>query len=133
MCSRCRALPKPDSTDVMPSFVGGSDLAVPAKSANQDAAWAWIRAYTGKTAMGLIAKDGAIPNNTAQISLAKADPAVKTAASRTWFVPIAPNWSNVESGGALQDLFSKIANGADPAATAKSADTAIASTLNAAS
>jgi N,N'-diacetylchitobiose transport system substrate-binding protein len=124
---------KPDSTDVMPSFVGGSDLAVPAKSANQDAAWAWIRAYTGKTAMGLIAKDGAIPNNTAQIALAKADPAVKTAASRTWFVPIAPNWSNVESGNTLQDLFSKIANGADPATTAKAADTAIAATLNAAS
>ncbi|MDX6212605.1 MAG: N,N-diacetylchitobiose transport system substrate-binding protein [Frankiales bacterium] len=124
---------KPDSTDVMPSFVGGSDLAVPAKSANQDAAWAWIRAYTGKTAMGMIAKDGAIPNNTAQIDLAKADPAVKTAASRTWFVPIAPNWSNVESGGALQDLFSKIANGSDPAATAKTADSAIADTLNAAS
>jgi N,N'-diacetylchitobiose transport system substrate-binding protein len=117
----------------MPSFVGGSDLAVPAKSANQDAAWAWIRAYTGKTAMGMIAKDGAIPNNTAQIDLAKADPAVKTAASRTWFVPIAPNWSNVESGGALQDLFSKIANGSDPAATAKTADSAIADTLNAAS
>ncbi|MDX6256164.1 MAG: N,N-diacetylchitobiose transport system substrate-binding protein [Frankiales bacterium] len=124
---------KPDSTDVMPSFVGGSDLAVPAKSANQDAAWAWIRAFTGKTAMGMIAKDGAIPNNTAQIDLAKADPAVKTAASRTWFVPIAPNWSNVESGGALQSLFSKIANGSATAATAKTADSAIADTLNAAS
>jgi N,N'-diacetylchitobiose transport system substrate-binding protein len=124
---------KPDSTDVMPSFVGGSDLAVPAKSANQDAAWAWIRAYTGKTAMGMIAKDGAIPNNTAQIDLAKADPAVKTAATRTWFVPIAPNWSNVESGGGLQSMFSKIANGSDPAATAKTADSAIADTLNAAS
>ncbi len=122
---------KPDSTDVMPSFVGGSDLAVPSKSANQAAAWQWIKAYTSTTAMGLIAKAGAIPNNTAQIALAKADPAVKTAATRTWFVPIAPNWSNVESGGVLQDLFSKIANGTAPATAAAAADSAIATTLNA--
>jgi N,N'-diacetylchitobiose transport system substrate-binding protein len=121
---------KPDSTDVMPSFVGGSDLAVPAKSANQDAGWAWIRAFTGKDAMGMIAKDGAIPNNTAQVGLAKADPAVKAAAARTWFVPIAPNWSNVESGSTLQTMFSAIANGTDPAKAAATADSAIATTLN---
>jgi N,N'-diacetylchitobiose transport system substrate-binding protein len=123
---------KPDSTDVMPSFVGGSDLAVPAKSANVAAGWAWIRAFTGKTSMGMIAKDGAIPNNTAQVDLAKADPAVKAAAARTWFVPIAPNWSNVESGNTLQSMFSKIASGTDPASAAGAADKAIATTLNAA-
>ena len=65
---------KPDSTDVMPSFVGGSDLAVPSKSANQAAAWQWIKAYTGTTAMGLIAKAGAIPNNTAQIGARQGRP-----------------------------------------------------------
>ncbi len=123
----------PTSTNVMPSFVGGSDLAVPAKSANQAAAWAWIKAYTGTVSMGIIARAGAIPNNTKQVAIAKADPAVKLAATRTWFVPIAPNWSNVESSGVLQGMFSKIANGTDAATAAKSADTSIASTLNASS
>lgn len=120
----------PDSQTQMPSFVGGSDLAVPAKSQNQAAAWTWLKAFAGQSAMGMIAKDGAVPNNTAQLADAKVDPAVKAAANATWFVPIAPSWSNVESSGTLQSMFSKIANGTDPAQAAQAADQSIASTLN---
>ncbi len=75
----------------IPSFLGGSDLGVTAKSQNKELAAQWIKYFTdSKSQAGLIAK-GALPNATALLDKAAADrratrPAA-LAAKNSWFVP----------------------------------------------
>ena len=49
----------------MPGFLGGSDLAIPAASQNQDLARQWIADFTSNASMAGIVKAGNLPNTTA--------------------------------------------------------------------
>jgi len=100
-------MPSHTAGKVMPGFLGGSDLAVPVggdKSLGGD----WIKAFTDTASeKGLQAK-GNIPNTT---SLFDPSHINERAASRSWFVPTAKNWVNVENGNILRNMLSQILTG----------------------
>ncbi|MGI8666820.1 MAG: extracellular solute-binding protein [Jatrophihabitans sp.] len=130
-------LPSDTAGQYTPSFLGGSDLAVPAKAPNAGLGAAWIKYFTDTTSQTALAKF-AIPNTTSLLSVYEAagdaNKSTGEAAKNTWFVPNTPNWANVESGNILQNMLESIATGKSSIAdAAKSADTQIASTLNAGS
>lgn len=117
-----------------PSFLGGSDLAVPQKAKNGDLGANWIKYYTDTVSQTQLAKF-AIPNTTSLLSVyeqqSQANQSTGEAAKNTWFVPNTPNWANVESGNVLQNMLESIATGkASIADATKSADAQITKTLN---
>ncbi len=124
-------LPGQDASKPLPSFLGGSDLVIPAASKN--AAWAeeWINDFTGKDGMTALVNDAkVIPNTTSLLNLLGDSPFAK-AAQESWFVPTAPNWADVESQNVLQTMLANIMTGKQSIADAtKSADQQINSILN---
>lgn len=122
---------KPGS--LMPAFLGGSDLAVTAKSAAPDVAADWIAAYTSTANMtAIVNKAGVLPNTTSLLNLVKPeDKAFADAAQSSWFVPTAPNWANVEKANVIPQALSDILSGKSSVQDAlKSADSQIAGILN---
>ena len=87
----------------MPGFLGGSDLAVPVGGSKEEAA-AWIRAFTDSTSMRALQAKGNIPNTTTLLGTSVNERAAK----RSWFVPQAKNWVNVENGNVLRTMLSRI-------------------------
>jgi N,N'-diacetylchitobiose transport system substrate-binding protein len=111
----------------MPGFLGGSDLAVPAGSNDKALATDWIRIFTSTASeRGLQAK-GNIPNATNLLG----NSVNERAAKRSWFVPTAKNWVNVENGNILRTMLARILTGRASIASATAwADDNIALTLN---
>ena len=111
----------------MPGFLGGSDLAVPNGSNDKSLAADWIRIFTSTASeRGLQAK-GNIPN--ASNLLGKS--VNERAAQRSWFVPTAKNWVNVENGNVLRTMLARILTGKASIKDAASfADSNIELTLN---
>jgi N,N'-diacetylchitobiose transport system substrate-binding protein len=111
----------------MPGFLGGSDLAVPITSPNQALASDWIKDFTSTSGeKGLQAK-GNIPNATNLLGSSVNE----RAAARSWFVPTAKHWVDVENGNILRNMLAQILTGKlsiQQAAT--SAGDNIASVLN---
>jgi len=128
-------LPGTSAGNYTPSFLGGSDLAVPEKASNGNLGAQWIKYFTDTASQTALAKF-AIPNTTSLLSVyegqAQANKSTGEAAKNTWFVPNTPNWANVESGNVLQNALESIATKkSSVAAAAAAADKLIASTLNA--
>ncbi|HSC48906.1 MAG TPA: extracellular solute-binding protein [Gaiellaceae bacterium] len=111
----------------MPGFLGGSDLAVPKASGDQSLATDWIRIFTNTAGeKGLQAK-GNIPNATNLLG----NSVNERAAKRSWFVPTAKNWVNVENGNVLRTMLARILTGkASIKAATAFADSNIELTLN---
>jgi len=111
----------------MPGFLGGSDLAVPAPSSHAAQAVQWIADFTStQSEKGLEAK-GNIPNATNLLG----NSVNERAAARSWFVPQAKHWVDVENGNILRTMLGQILSGkltVKQAATVASAN--IAQTLN---
>jgi N,N'-diacetylchitobiose transport system substrate-binding protein len=109
------AFPMPSHTPgkTMPAFLGGSDLAIPASSANKTLAEQWIADYTANAQEAGIVKAGNLPNTTSLLKLVKGTPggALAQSAKVTWFVPTAKNWANVESSNVLRTMLSNILTG----------------------
>jgi N,N'-diacetylchitobiose transport system substrate-binding protein len=118
----------------MPTFLGGSDLAIPVTTKNQSLAADWIKAFTSTAAESEIAKAGNIANTTKLLSFNASNPKLAPfarAAKFSWFVPTAPNWANVENANVLQNMLVKIATGrASVKAAATSASNQITRILN---
>ncbi len=98
----------------MPTFLGGSDLAIPATSKDASLAADWIKAFTSSASERLIAKAGNIPNTTSLVSLNASNPQLAPfaqAAKFSWFVPTTPNWANVENADILQNMLVSIFTG----------------------
>jgi N,N'-diacetylchitobiose transport system substrate-binding protein len=118
----------------MPTFLGGSDLAVPVTSKNATLAADWIKAFTSSAAEREIAKAGNIANTTTLLALNAANPKLAPfakAAKFSWFVPTSPNWANVENADVLQNMLVKIFTGrASVKAAANSASSQITRILN---
>ena len=91
----------------MPGFLGGSDLAVPI-GANKSLAVDWIAAYTSTQSEKALQAIGNIPNSTSLPNPAKIN---ERAAARSWFVPTAKNWVNVENGNILRNMLAQILTG----------------------
>jgi N,N'-diacetylchitobiose transport system substrate-binding protein len=118
----------------MPTFLGGSDLAVPVTTKNQSLAADWIKAFTSTAAESEIAKAGNIANTTKLLAFNASNPKLAPfarAAKFSWFVPTSPNWANVENANVLQNMLVKIATGrASVKAAASSASSQITRILN---
>jgi N,N'-diacetylchitobiose transport system substrate-binding protein len=87
----------------IPGFLGGSDLAVPVGGSKEEAA-AWISAFTDNASMKALQAKGNIPNTTSLLGTSVNERAAK----RSWFVPQAKNWVNVENGNILRTMLSRI-------------------------
>jgi N,N'-diacetylchitobiose transport system substrate-binding protein len=111
----------------MPGFLGGSDLAVPAQSNSKAQAEAWIADFTSTAVeKGLEAK-GNIPNATNLLGSSVNE----RAAARSWFVPQAAHWVDVENGNILKTMLAQILTGhLSVKKAAQVADSNIAQTLN---
>jgi len=108
-------MPSHNKGKFMPTFLGGSDLAIPASSSNRALAVDWIRAYTSTPVMRqLTSSAGVIPNTTSLLGINASKPTLAPfarAATSSWFVPTAPNWVNVENAQVLQNMLAEIFTG----------------------
>jgi N,N'-diacetylchitobiose transport system substrate-binding protein len=94
-----------------PTFLGGSDLAIPVTSQAKQLAADWMKAFTNTTNERIIAKAGNIANTTTLVDVNKSNPALAPfakAAKYSWFVPTAPNWVNVENRNILKTFCTAI-------------------------
>jgi N,N'-diacetylchitobiose transport system substrate-binding protein len=127
-------LPGTSAGTPMPSFLGGSDLAVTAKSQKQALAAEWIKDFTSTQIQGELIAKGALPNAKALLPQAAAvagNAATATAAGSSWFTPLAGTWPDVESANVLQLMLQNIVTGKQTVdAAAKAADAQITTILN---
>jgi N,N'-diacetylchitobiose transport system substrate-binding protein len=119
----------------MPTFLGGSDLAVPISAKNKTLGLDWIKAYTSTNLMRQLATVGkVIPNTTSLATVHSKNPQLApfaNAAKSSWFVPTSPNWVNVESANVLQNMLVSIFTGRSTVqAATKRASDQITSILN---
>ena len=90
----------------LPGFLGGSDLAVPV-TGNVALGSDWIKDFTStQSERGLQAK-GNIPNATNLLGASINE----RAAARSWFVPTAKHWVDVENGNILKNMLGQILTG----------------------
>jgi N,N'-diacetylchitobiose transport system substrate-binding protein len=120
----------------MPTFLGGSDVAVPVTSKNKALAYDWIRIFTSNSSMRKLATIGKqIPNTTSLASITASNPQLAPfarAAKSSWFIPTAPNWVKVENARVLKNMFQAIITGRKSVAkAAKDASAQITKILNA--
>src|SRR5437763_5263217 len=117
-----------------PTFLGGSDLAIPAQSKDKQLAADWIKAFTSSNSETIIAKAGNIANTTTLVNVNKSNPALAPfakAAKYSWFVPTAPNWVNVENANVLKNMCTAIlTNRSSVAKAAGKASSQITKILN---
>jgi len=111
----------------MPGFLGGSDLAVPVTSSNKALASEWIKDFTSTASEKTLQAKGNIPNATNLLG----NSVNERAAARSWFVPTAKHWVDVENGGILRNMLAQILTGRlTVKQAAQSASDNIASVLN---
>jgi N,N'-diacetylchitobiose transport system substrate-binding protein len=111
----------------MPGFLGGSDLAVPAQSGAKTQAIQWLADFTSTQSERSLQSKGNIPNSTNLLGSSVNE----RAAARSWFVPQAKHWVDVENGNILKTMLAQILTGklsVKQAATVASDN--IAQTLN---
>jgi N,N'-diacetylchitobiose transport system substrate-binding protein len=111
----------------MPGFLGGSDLAVPVTSNQKSLAIDWIKDFTSTSSEKTLQAKGNIPNATNLLGTTVNE----RAASRSWFVPTAKHWVDVENGNILRNMLAQILTGKlSVKQAAQSASDNIASVLN---
>jgi len=100
-------MPSHTAGQAMPGFLGGSDLAVPAPSKNAALAADWIKDFTSTDAQRALQAKGNIPNATNLLGTSVNE----RAATRSWFVPAAKHWVDVENGNILRNMLAQILKG----------------------
>lgn len=127
------ALPGKTAGSTAPAFLGGSNLAVSAKSANPQLATSLLKIMASDGYQTKLAELGLLPVKKSLLGTVTGDEAVVAqakAAENTRFTPASENWAGVEAGSVLPDMLVAIAQGKDVAAEARTADEAIAAALN---
>ncbi|MER5897746.1 sugar ABC transporter substrate-binding protein [Streptomyces sp. NPDC001876] len=117
----------------LPSFIGGSDLAVTSKSKVTDLGQEWISLFTSEKSQEVLASKNILPNNEKQLEPLKSKPetaAVANAVPDAWFTPIAPGWTSIEKEEVLENMLLEILKGASVADAAKKADGKINELIN---
>jgi N,N'-diacetylchitobiose transport system substrate-binding protein len=122
----------------MPTFLGGSDLAVPAQSNSRSLGLDWIKTFTSTSSMTQLATEGkVIPNTTTLLRLhnnSRSLAPFARASQSSWFVPTAKNWVNVESSRVIRTMLVRIfSNRYSVKSEAQRASRQITSILNASS
>ena len=110
-------IPSHTAGQTAPVFLGGSDLAIPAASANQSQAYDWVKLMLSEKYQTRLAKEnGAIPA-TASLgeSVLGNDPLLGSmvkSSSNGQITPNDPTWAAVETGAnPLKDMMTKILSG----------------------
>lgn len=127
------ALPGLEEGSAAPVFAGGSNIAIPAKSGNQELARNLLEIIFSEEYQTMLAENGLIPGNTDYADSLGDDvyaEAALAAAVDAKLTPAAEKWADVEGARILEDFFQEIAGGADLAAAAEKADQLITDTLN---
>jgi len=118
------ALPGSDGKPA-PVLLGGSDLAIAAKSEHQDLAKKAVALMLSDDYQTILGKAGLTPAKSSLASVLGSDEiaqATIAAASNARLTPAAAGWASVESSRILEDFFVGIATGGDIASLAKTAD-----------
>ncbi|MFC1408090.1 extracellular solute-binding protein [Streptacidiphilus sp. N1-12] len=133
--------PFPSTTPgkTQPVFLGGSDLAVAAKSKNQDLGLAYLKAATSTAVQtsAIVGIDGWTPASTQLLdqtvsSLPPTSQAFFTAAKNSVATPATPGWGTIEADDSINSFLADIATGRkSPAAAAKAFDAHLDQALNA--
>jgi N,N'-diacetylchitobiose transport system substrate-binding protein len=127
------AFPGPQGK-TLPSFIGGSDLAITQRSENQDLAADWIKMFTSEKSQDVLVGKNTLPNNTKQLETLKSKPetaASANAVESAWFTPIAPGWASIEKKQILQQMLVDVVTGKKSAKeAAKAADAEIDAIIN---
>jgi N,N'-diacetylchitobiose transport system substrate-binding protein len=127
------ALPGKTAGTTAPAFLGGSNLAVAAKSKNPELAYDLLKIMTSDGYQKKFAELGLLPAKKSLLSSVGGGDAGKaqaTAAENTRFVPASENWAGVEASTVMPDMLVGIAKGGDVATEAKKADAEIETALN---
>ena len=127
------ALPGKTAGTTAPAFLGGSNLAISAKSKNQALAYDLLKIITGDGYQKKMAALGLLPAKKSlltEVGGSEAATAQAAAAENSRFVPSSEKWAGVEASTVLPDMLVAIARGGDITAEATKADTAVADALN---
>jgi len=100
-------MPSHTAGQPMPGFLGGSDLAVPATSPNKALAVDWLKDFISTSSEKALQAKGNIPNATNLLGTSVNE----RAAARSWFVPAAKHWVDVENGNILRNMLATILQG----------------------
>ncbi|MFD8701323.1 extracellular solute-binding protein [Kitasatospora sp. NPDC059648] len=125
-------MPGPDGKP-LPTFIGGSDLAVTAKSQQVLPATDWIRMFTSAKSEQALADKDILPNNLTQLNPLKTKPTTAAAANAVpdaWFTPLAPGWGAVEKQKIIPGMLTAILRGKSVDQATKDADAAIDQLIN---
>lgn len=126
------ALPGKDG-GAAPVLLGGSDLAIAAKSPNQELARNLVDLMLGEQYQTLLGKAGLTPGLLSLSGLLGEDEfaqAAVGASENARLTPAAAGWATVEGSRTMEDLFVGLAKGGDPAELAGKADAAIGTALS---
>ncbi|MGY0491871.1 sugar ABC transporter substrate-binding protein [Streptomyces sp. WG-D5] len=126
------SMPGPNGK-TLPSFVGGSDLAVTQKSKNADLAQDWISMFTSEKSQEVLTSKNVLPSNTKQLQPLKEKAETEAAANAVesaWFTPIAPGWTAIEKEEVLKNMLLDILKGKSVASATKTADAKIDELIN---
>ena len=119
-------MPSHEKGKPMPGFLGGSILSAPI-GANKALAVDWIKAFTDTASQRALQAKGNIPNATNLLG----NSVNERAAVRSWFIPNAKNWVNVENGNIIRNMLTQIlTNKLTVKQAASSASDNITSVLN---
>ncbi|QMU79211.1 extracellular solute-binding protein [Streptacidiphilus sp. PB12-B1b] len=130
--------PIPSDTAGTPgkTFLGGSNLAISAKSQNATLAQSFLKIALDQKNESMFAKDsGFLPNTSADYSALAGNAyaeAYEQAAPEAGYTPLVPTWANVENApNPITTLFlTPVLEGKSPASSAAAADAQIATRLN---
>ena len=127
------AMPGLTAGTTSPAFLGGSNLAISAKSKHSDLALDLMKILVSAGYQKQFAEQGTIPalkSLLGDVSGSEAAVAQAKAALNSRFVPSSENWAAVEASNVLPDMTVALSGGADPKSEGTKADDAIVSTLN---
>jgi N,N'-diacetylchitobiose transport system substrate-binding protein len=127
------AMPGLTAGTTSPAFLGGSNLAISAKSKSPDLANELLKILVSKDFQKQFADQGTIPalkSLLGGISGSEGAVAQAKAAENSRFVPSSENWAAVEASNILPDMIVAISGGADVKTEAAKADAAIEALLN---
>jgi N,N'-diacetylchitobiose transport system substrate-binding protein len=125
------ALPGSDGQPA-PVLLGGSNIAVPASSPNQELAKDAVELMLSDEYQTILAENGLTPAKESLSSLLGDDETAQAsieAASNAKLTPPAAGWASVEGARIMEDLFVAIAKGGDVEELAKEADARITEQL----
>jgi N,N'-diacetylchitobiose transport system substrate-binding protein len=89
---------------VIPGFLGGSTLAIPSPSNAKAQANEWLADFTSNASEKALEVKGNIPNATNLLG----NSINERAAARSWFVPQAKHWVDVENGNILKTMLAQM-------------------------